>query len=119
MTAKQWYITVGVPGGQYACLATSVRDAHARIDAYFWKPESEVEWCLDEWPDLSEKRPYTCVRLAPQELVRWLDNQPPEPATNYIRVVGGWVWCNGDCAVFTPVALAGGITVLHEEESDD
>ena len=113
-----WFVTAGVPGGEYAMRADTKRRAVNTFALYF-------------------ERDMMHVREAPPELAEWLD--VPEGAKREIdscgryKTEGGWVelqygqayvdgigWSESVVgAVFIPVALASGITVIGSPASEE
>ena len=109
MADKQWYMTVGVPGGEYAVKAESL-DASRKVFAA--KAGAEA---------LGKQ-----IRIAPPDLAQWIECEMGEFAEGRGKVPSGWIWIDPDLfksngmypAVFTPVQGAPGLTVLEESNAD-
>lgn len=107
MSGKQWYITVGYPGGEYA--ATDPQ-ALAKTDT---EEINSGSMCADWF-----------IRLCPPDLADWLDTPmheyvPLKQGASRLKVPGGWLYCNyeayraGEMHSTGSVSVAGasGITV--------
>jgi hypothetical protein len=134
----QWFVTVGVPGGEYACQAEN-REAAQHIIVPHLQAADCAYIAQKEEPLMFSDRIF--LRPAPPELAGWLNAKYGEwqlvsEATCYsMRVHGGWLFTVvNDLAgvdfgallrgegqkkdekaagcIFVPVAMAGGITVL-------
>lgn len=117
--SKQWYITVGYPGGEFAL-----------------KCEEGDYWRLDE--HLTSRAELTCpdnpgsvvpaanalksvlVRPAPPDVVEWLEADESKDRELHgcqtrCKVPGGWIYYpDADReGAFVPVPLTAGITVLE------
>jgi hypothetical protein len=125
---KQWYVTVCVPGGEYACFTDGAQIARDSlndlpISAGDATCESDGSYGYDYF-----------VRVAPPELAEWLD-APMHCImawnTDLLRakVPGGWIYYQHEISrdpdngmriihdsaqCFVPVALASGITIIGE-----
>ena len=127
----QWFTTVGVPGGEYAVKADRATAAMWLILDCF--DEFEITTNKDFGPEERERYevgPLT-IRPAPPELAEWLEaemhksskaeTEKGQLGTNTrTKVPGGWFYAGGAgesaAAVFVPVALASGITVIKDGE---
>jgi hypothetical protein len=117
------YVTVGVPGGEYATAAKDSKEAALRLGNRLWQDGYKEHYRLAHEAD--EQRAYALsFRIAPPELAEWLERTPP--CDNCWQVWGGWVlYAKNEVkggplvgvfttgAVFVPVALASGITVVE------
>jgi hypothetical protein len=113
---KQWYTTVGVPGGEFAVRATSHSCAVEELaksvpDELLTEEVSLI--CTTCRADIPPRRDLKIVRPASPELVDWLENKPPDSVYGYFRMPGGWLRCDDNTAVHIPVAGAAGITVIE------
>jgi len=128
--AKQWFVTIGVPGGEYAVKAQSTYlAANAFVEKLFALPGDKSDCPLivpinDECYGRGWYGNIT-VRPAPPDLVEWIEEgfkQTPTHDWRY-RCEGGWIYeiFNRENSqqvvggVVVPVALAAGLTVLEEE----
>ena len=101
MSDKQWYMTVGVPGGEYAVLAETLEDCKRQFGV--------------------QPFPYH-YRLCPPDLVEWIEaklweySSLPDDADFLTKVPGGWIRDSVPSAtsVYIPVAGAAGLTVLSD-----
>lgn len=115
----RWFMTVGVPGGEYAVKADDPDKA--------WNALSPVMGFSGDGPLTRKKvnealkaNGYEAVTLrpAPPDLVEWLECGVAQMAYQN-KVQGGWLrHLGGDIpvGVFVPVRGADGITVLTSEE---
>ncbi len=122
-TDKQWYVTVGVPGGDYACrteCSSQMRYAFCTQIKESFAGAIELEIDCN----------FINYRPAPPDLAEWLDaemhnavdaetNRAQLGTNTRTKVPGGWFYVGGAggsaAAVFVPVAGASGITVIGGE----
>ena len=122
----QWYTTVGVPGGKYACKAESLSEAESKFEYYatgviFICPSTN-KTDMDRAGNVLYGDGWK-ARPAPPETAEWLEadweKYIADKLRTRVKVEGGWLCEAGmgtDCHVtFIPVALASGITVIGDE----
>jgi hypothetical protein len=114
----RWYVTVGVPGGEFAVWADNQQDAlYALLEGV---DDLDYSTNKDFGPDEREHYnadPFIC-RPAPPDLAEWLDTAMHTTGTDFswhrLKVPGGWIYQGGLTEVFVPVAGTPGITVVGE-----
>lgn len=108
--SQTWYMTVGVPGGEYAIWAGCNHDA---VEVVRLHPVVSRWFHIDVEYDVP-------IRPCPPDIVGWIENRAP---ANHIKVTGGWLFLDRDrdlphgfvqgSAVFIPVAHTENLTVLE------
>ena len=103
----KWYMTVGVPGGDFA-----IRTDADSADASLFPHVAGI---------FGDSTDFACIRPCPPELVEWIEARdeavqivPYRTRCYRNRVEGGWVYNSFTLhtETFVPVAGAAGLTVL-------
>jgi hypothetical protein len=110
--ANSWFVTVGVPGGEYACQAEDIQTAINTVDAesvdFILQFKFSGEARNGHWVTSHIlQNGAIVIRKAPDELVAWLEGNPP--TIEHTKDIGGWRFKADKLIV--PVRHAAGITV--------
>ena len=122
MDKPKLYITVGVPGGEFACWADDHKAASKLFEADWFLSMLTRAYRNDSESGVSP----VFTRPAPQDVVDWVTDDRPD-SWHYKRV-GGWqiiieaLEQSGDDPTFgayIPVPLTANLTVINPEECDE